>query len=68
VLKAVVPINAAPPLEALYHFKLLPVATRSATVAVPQKLWALAVGAKGLVTVTATAVRLLSHPFTVWLT
>ena len=68
MLSAVVPTNAVPPLEALYHFTLLPLATRSDTVALPQKLCALAVGAAGLVIVTATAVRVLSHPFTVWLT
>ena len=68
MLRAVIPLNAVPPVEVLYHFKLLPLATRSASVALPQKLCALAVGTSGSVNVTATKVRLLSHPFTVWLT
>ncbi len=50
-----------------YHFRVVPVATKSATVdVVPQKLCAEAVGAVGIeLTVTLTDVLSLSQPFTV---
>ncbi len=60
-----------PPLDALYHCKLVPVAVRLATVGLVllQNVCGLdAVGAAVELTVTLTKVRALSHPLTVWLT
>ena len=45
--KAVVETKAVPPVAAAYHFIFVPVATKFATVAEPQKDCALAVGADG---------------------
>ena len=52
-----------------YHYIFVPVATSEATVVLPQKLCAEAVGAAGTTfIVTATALRVLSQPATeVWL-
>ena len=65
------PANGEPPVEALYHCSVLPVATRLATVGLVllQNVCAVAVGAAVIgLTVTVTEVLTLSHPFTVWLT
>jgi hypothetical protein len=67
--RAVDVASGDPPLEAAYHWMLVPVAVRLATVGllIAQKLCvALPVGADGLFTVTATANRELdSQPLTV---
>ncbi len=67
VESTVVEARALPPVTEEYHFRLLPVATKSATVdVVPQKLCADAVGAEVVeLIVTLTDVLGLSHPFTV---
>ena len=44
MVKAVEDDKAVPPVETSYHFSAVPVATKLATVAVPQKVWEEAVG------------------------
>ena len=68
---AVVDASGDPPLDALYHCKLVPVAVRFATVGLVllQNVCGLvAEGAGVALTVTFTKVLELSHPHTVWLT
>jgi hypothetical protein len=65
---AVVPASGEPPVAALYHCKLVPVAVRFATVGLVllQNVCGLvAVGAAVVVIVTVTGVLPLSHPLTV---
>ena len=63
VASAVVDAKAVPPVAAEYHWILLPVATKLATVAAPQKLCADAVGAVGLsLTVTQLMISLNECP------
>ena len=57
--------KAVPPVKAAYHFIVVPVATKFATVADAQKVCATAVGAVAGVMFTATAVLALSHVPTV---
>ena len=57
--------NALPPVATSYHCKPVPVAVKLATVALPQKVWAVAVGAEVVFTVTVTAVLVLSQEFKV---
>ena len=67
-INAVVVAKVDPPLEAAYHWIEVPVAVRSATVALPQKSWlAEPVGADGIaVIVTVTSnLEVDSHPLTV---
>ncbi len=67
--RAAVTARGVPPVEVVYHFIAVPVATKSATVGllIEQKdCDALPVGAAGLATVTATDnLVALSHPATV---
>ena len=53
--------KAVPPVNAVYHFIAVPVATKLATVAEAQNVCATAVGAVIGDIVTATAVLVLSH-------
>ena len=65
------PANGEPPVDELYHCKLVPVAVRLATVGLVllQNVCGLvAVGAAVELTVTFTTVLVLSHPLIVWLT
>ena len=57
--------KALPPVDAVYHFKAVPVAVKLATVPELQITCALAVGAAVVVRVTATEVLELSQLFKV---
>ncbi len=61
----VVAAKAVPPVDALYHFKAVPVATKSPTVAALQNDCVDAVGIGVTLTVTATVVLELSMEFNV---
>ena len=61
----VVDDKGVPPVASLYHFKTVPVATKLATVAEPQKFWALALGSEFPFTVTPIDDLVLSQPFRV---
>jgi len=68
---AVVDGSGEPPVEALYHCRLVPIAVRLATVGLVllQNVSGLvAVGGTVALTVTFTKVLALSHALTVWLT
>jgi hypothetical protein len=58
VVIAVVAVNALPPVAAAYHCKSVPVAVKLATVGLPQKVCAAAVGAE---TLNATLTAVLGH-------
>ncbi len=66
-VRAVLVLNALPPVLVEYHFILVPVAVKFATVPLLQKLWeALPVGAAGTLIATVTAKRVAdSQPLTV---
>jgi len=66
-VRAVLVLNALPPVLVEYHFILVPVAVKFATVPLLQKLWeALPVGAAGTLIVAVTAKRVAdSQPLTV---
>jgi len=66
-VRAVLVLNALPPVLVEYHFILVPVAVKFATVPLLQKLWeALPVGAAGALIATVTAKRVAdSQPLTV---
>ena len=66
-MRAVLVLNALPPVLVEYHFILVPVAVKFATVPLLQKLWeALPVGAAGALIATVTAKRVAdSQPLTV---
>ena len=69
--RVVVDAKGDPPVDELYHCKLVPVAVRLATVGVVllQNVCGLvAVGAAVALTITFTKVLALSQPLTVWLT
>ena len=69
--RAVVAAKGEPPVDELYHCKLVPAAIRLATVGLVllQNVCGLdAVGGAVELTVTFTNVLALSHPLTVWLT
>ncbi len=57
--------NAVPPVAKLYHFNVVPVATKLATVAALQNACAVAVGEAVVFIVTATVVLALSQEFNV---
>ena len=67
VVSEVVVFNAVPPVLAAYHWIVVPVAVKFATVPLLQKLWeALPVGAVGTLMVAVTAKRVAdSQPLTV---
>ena len=65
-VNAVVEDKAVPPVAVLYHFNAVPVAVKSATVALLQKDWALAVGAATVFIITSTIVLVLSQLDNVW--
>ena len=66
-VSAVLVLSSVPPLLAAYHWIVVPVAVKFATVPLLQKLWeALPVGAAGTLIVTVTARRVAeSQPLTV---
>ena len=67
-VSAVLALSAVPPVLAAYHWIVVPVAVKFATVPPLQKLWeALPVGAAGALIATVTARRVGdSQPLVVW--